>query len=75
MTMALLDSGADTCLAGAEFYVEEETDEVVHVIGFQDHMNSKDMKIGTAIQRLPQQRVRLSYYGRATSSLALREVH
>ncbi|MGH7974357.1 MAG: hypothetical protein ACREBR_02430 [bacterium] len=49
VTMSLLDSGADTCLAGAEFHIEEESDEVVHVIGFQDHMKSKDMKIGTAI--------------------------
>ncbi|MGH7954639.1 MAG: hypothetical protein ACREOZ_01630, partial [Gloeomargaritales cyanobacterium] len=28
---------------------EEESDEVVHVIGFQEHMKSKDMRIGNAI--------------------------
>ncbi|MGH3054042.1 MAG: hypothetical protein ACRDL7_03575, partial [Gaiellaceae bacterium] len=47
--IALLDSGADTCLVGQDFYIEEESDEVVHVIGFQDHMKSKDMRIGNAI--------------------------
>ncbi|MGH7954653.1 MAG: hypothetical protein ACREOZ_01705 [Gloeomargaritales cyanobacterium] len=42
-TFTLLDSGADTCLAGKDFYIEEETDHMVHVVGFQEHMKSKQM--------------------------------
>ncbi|MGH7954674.1 MAG: hypothetical protein ACREOZ_01810, partial [Gloeomargaritales cyanobacterium] len=44
----MMDSGADTCLVGSDFHIEDESDEMVHVVGFQDHMKS-DMKIGTAI--------------------------
>ncbi|MGH7954404.1 MAG: hypothetical protein ACREOZ_00430, partial [Gloeomargaritales cyanobacterium] len=47
--MALIDSGADTFLVGGDFYIEDESKEIVHVVGFQDHMKSRDMKIGTAI--------------------------
>ncbi|MGH3054931.1 MAG: hypothetical protein ACRDL7_08140, partial [Gaiellaceae bacterium] len=48
-TSVLLDSGADTCLVGKDFYIENKSDEVVHVVGFQDHMKTEEMRLGMAI--------------------------
>ena len=48
---AVVDSGADTCLLGAEFYIEnQDTMRTVEVLGFNDeHGKESGLHIGSGI--------------------------